>query len=460
MSLNCFRYIAATDAFIFQDANQNLTCYTYEELSQASRKSPKPFWTHNLGGYVLDISCITIGEEVNIFILTEGNFYNLNELGKITWMKRFEFQPICFYSYINKFSKQIMSLVCTEFQGINVYEGTRMKWSAKLEFLPVCATLVDLTHLHGLIVLLSDSGFLQCVYLGTMPSLYLIPPTAEPDINVVEAEAELKRLQLQITDTELGGNVDDMITVKLTVDSKVSEEVDKVICNVFVELKTLAPVNNVQVVIMVEPPLVASVASSVVASLVDTETVVSKIYVGTQGVVSGLEVKVMVSYIMPNGAPRAVGQSGMLPFEVAMVSCPAAKDSPVKLTIATNKPTCALNELFFPQGEGSANAVGLRFVNSESTVTIVAAKTSQRYRLQGETLEDLALVLSTLIQRLNNNFRKGGDLNLTYGGPLPMQTYFENVEKHYELITRRRLKQEQLAQRATQYRTIQKKVSK
>ena len=49
--------------------------------------------------------------------------------------------------------------------------------------------------MSGVIVLLSDSGELQCCYLGTEPSLFVAPPLEVHAIDYKQAGKELMELQ-------------------------------------------------------------------------------------------------------------------------------------------------------------------------------------------------------------------------------------------------------------------------
>lgn len=51
------------------------------------------------------------------------------------------------------------------------------------------------SDLKGVIVTLSDSGHLQCSYLGTDPSLFQAPKVESREINYEELDIEMKELQ-------------------------------------------------------------------------------------------------------------------------------------------------------------------------------------------------------------------------------------------------------------------------
>lgn len=49
--------------------------------------------------------------------------------------------------------------------------------------------------MKGLIVTLSDSGHLQCSYLGTDPSVFQAPKVESREMNYEELDREMKELQ-------------------------------------------------------------------------------------------------------------------------------------------------------------------------------------------------------------------------------------------------------------------------
>ena len=52
--------------------------------------------------------------------------------------------------------------------------------------------------LNGVIVMLSDTGRLECVYLGTDPAIFVPPQVDSRELNYAKMDAEMVRLQQRI----------------------------------------------------------------------------------------------------------------------------------------------------------------------------------------------------------------------------------------------------------------------
>ena len=57
--------------------------------------------------------------------------------------------------------------------------------------------------LKGVIVSLSDSGRLECSYLGTDPALFIPPPVESRDLNYTEMDREMAELQKAIKENQM-----------------------------------------------------------------------------------------------------------------------------------------------------------------------------------------------------------------------------------------------------------------
>lgn len=81
---------------------------------------------------------------------------------------------------------------------------------------------------------------------------------------------------------------------------------------------------------------------------------------------------------------------------------------------------------------GTSNAAGFRcYGGGGSTVTVLAAKSSQRYRLQCDTLPSLCLLTSQLVQRLSRHFSKHEDFTCSYSSSLPLHELFSEIGTHF-----------------------------
>lgn len=59
----------------------------------------------------------------------------------------------------------------------------------------------------------------------------------------------------------------------------------------------------------------------------------------------------------------------------------------------------------------------------------------ERYRIQSDQLEDLWLITKELTLRLEEHFKKQNckDFACTFSGSIPLQEYFELIDRHFEV---------------------------
>lgn len=105
---------------------------------------------------------------------------------------------------------------------------------------------------------------------------------------------------------------------------------------------------------------------------------------------------------------------------------------------------------FFEQTE-PINNVGFRNIYNNDIITILPAKSTQRYRLQTDSFVSLSLLVEQLIQRLRKHYE-----NLIITTTLP--TNLEYIENHFETRQKYTTLQTELLQMSAQYRLIQKRL--
>ncbi|KAK1790886.1 hypothetical protein P4O66_014050, partial [Electrophorus voltai] len=193
------------------------------------------------------------------------------------------------------------------------------------------------------------------------------------------------------------------------------------------------------------------------------------------------------------GVPRVIQCKFALPL--LLVCCPsqASKNAKYKITVDTNQPPVSLSEVFperhspnyhtpplsvlfiptlpllslpgcleefarMPEDkEGSA--LGFQLV-AGARLTALASRSSQRYRIQSETFEDIWLVAKELVQRLNQHFTKLGvkDFHSSFSGPIPLPEYFDIMDHHFELRLTAGHYEDLLSERAVQFRAVQRRL--
>lgn len=80
------------------------SCGRYQVLAEASEDASKQLtteWSLNIGESALDIASVShSASEVDILVLGEHNLFCIRDHGTLKFMRRFEFHPRCFHSYL------------------------------------------------------------------------------------------------------------------------------------------------------------------------------------------------------------------------------------------------------------------------------------------------------------------------------------------------------------------------
>uniref|UniRef100_A0A8C6I3A8 Bardet-Biedl syndrome 9 n=1 Tax=Mus spicilegus TaxID=10103 RepID=A0A8C6I3A8_MUSSI len=416
-------YSPRTDSFITVSSCRQVESYKYQVLAFATDADKKQEmeqqklgsgkrlvvdWTLNIGEQALDICIFPLNQSASsVFVLGERNFFCLKDNGQIRFMKKLGYNPSCFLPYCSVSEGTINTLIGNHNHMLHIYQDVTLKWATQLPHVPVAVRVGCFHDLKGVIVTLSDDGHLQCSYLGTDPSLFQAPKVESRELNYDELDVELKELQKIIKD------------VKLQV-----------------------------------PDMMNSVAFSV--------------YLKRNYTPSELEGNAVVSYSRPtdrnpDGIPRVVQCKFRLPLKLICLPGQPSKTASHKLTIDTNKSPVSLLGLFpdfaNPSDDDQVNVMGFRLLGG-ARVTLLASRTSQRYRIQSEQFEDLWLITNELILRLQEHFEKQGtkDFSCSFSGCVPLQEYFELIDHHFELRINGKKLEELLSERAVQFRAIQRRL--
>uniref|UniRef100_A0A3P8NM91 Bardet-Biedl syndrome 9 n=1 Tax=Astatotilapia calliptera TaxID=8154 RepID=A0A3P8NM91_ASTCA len=164
-----------------------------------------------------------------------------------------------------------------------------------------------------------------------------------------------------------------------------------------------------------------------------------------------------------SGVPKVLQSRFNLPPSLVCVACPPPKATKFKITVDTNQPPVDLSSIFreFSAKSEDKDGNSLAFqLLSGAKVTVLASKTSQRYRIQSDSFEDMWLVVKELVHRFDQHFSKLGikDFKKSFSGPLPLEEYFLSVDKHFQLRVSAQKYQDLLSERAVQFRAIQRRL--
>uniref|UniRef100_A0A8D2DG02 Bardet-Biedl syndrome 9 n=1 Tax=Sciurus vulgaris TaxID=55149 RepID=A0A8D2DG02_SCIVU len=454
-------YSSRTDSFITVSSCRQVESYKYQVLAFAtdadkrqeteqqklgSGKRLVVDWALNIGEQALDICIVSFNQSTSsVFVLGERNFFCLKENGQIRFMKKLDCSPSCFLPYCSVSEGTVNTLIGNHKNMLHVYQDVTLKWATQLPHVPVAVRVGCFHDLKGVIVTLSDDGRLQCSYLGTDPSLFQAPKVESRELNYDELDVELKELQRIIKVVKSQGvwpmhekeddlNVSAMVSsnfdsVSQAADVEVGTDVVPSI-TVKITLQNRIVLPKVKLSIYVQPPLVLTCDQFTFEFL---------------------------------GTPRVIQCKFRLPLKLICLPGQPSKTANHKLTIDTNKSPVSLLSLFpgfaNQSDDDQVNVMGFRFLGG-SQVTLLASKTSQRYRIQSEQFEDLWLITNELILRLQKYFEKQGikDFACSFSGTMPLQEYFELIDHHFELRINGEKLEELLSERAVQFRAIQRRL--
>uniref|UniRef100_A0A8C1A588 Bardet-Biedl syndrome 9 n=1 Tax=Cyprinus carpio carpio TaxID=630221 RepID=A0A8C1A588_CYPCA len=454
-------YCIRTDSFITVSSTRQVECYRYETLAvatdadtrqdsdQQSKSSGKRLtadWTLVLGEEALDV-CVphTSSAMSSIFVLGERNLFCLKDNGQIRFMKKLEFNPSCFLPYGSVSEGSTNILMCNHNNMLLVYQDVTLKWVAQLSCVPVAVRVANFPELKGLVVTLSSDGHLQCSYMGTDPSFFTAPKVDAREVNYDEVDTEMKMLQKVIR----GATKTQGITQRKPVVLFNAEVIQCPECVLYsqVKIKSRSAVQSPKMTVCVQPPLAVTQDQFVLDSMDFLQFSVC---------LSGSCLYLNDLSLCLSGIPRVSQCKFNLPLRLVCYPSSAIKNAKYKITVDTNKPPVNLNEVF---PGTTSSALGFQLITG-SKVIVLASKTSQRYRIQSESFEDIWLVAKELVQRFDQHFASLGvkDFRNSFTGPIPLPEYFETVDHHFELRVNVQKYQDLLSERAVQFRAIQRRL--
>nr|CAH7753858.1 unnamed protein product [Callosobruchus chinensis] len=456
-----FVYVKEGDLFVTSGAKWMLEAYRFKHLSEVEGKKKKtnliPSWCYNLGEYVLDMQTLDDdrgNKESWISVLGERNLFRLNSKGKLKFMKRLEYTPVALYAFIC--NDQIVSLVMSDTDTLFVYQNTTLKWSAKLHFSPICLRRACMKNLQGVLIFLSEEGRLEACYLGTEPSLFVAPPLTLEEEDFAKLEEELKNMQRLMKNSY--GNC-------LKMSNTNADKELKVDIGVASELSSCSSESSMDVIdglqmCEVETPLTVDNPVTFFTNLNEKSSSLTRIHLNSNYEVPSLRLTTVVTTVSSVGIPRACVKSVLLPIKLVAKLDEAQKEAEHKLTFTVSQDIVPLSTLFSDLNsttEVFSNTIGIRSLTPKSkTVTIVPAKSTQRYRLQADSFASISLVLEQMVYRLQAYY-KSKDLESSYGVSYPINELLSHVQEHFEMQKEVSRLQEKLNQFNTQFRLFEKR---
>jgi len=378
----------------------------------------------------------------------------------------------------------VNTLIATCNKTLMIYQNIALAWAAQLPHIPVAVRVASFQELQGVIVTLDETGYLHCAYLGTDPSMMVTPAPEARDINYEEADVEMRELQKEIKESTISSEIlpraqqkeDLLISVHVptsldsvsqsAVDDGDDESFPSITVTITLKSQAPSPIENVILSVISSPPIMCNRSSIVFPIIGDrSEPVSAEVSFYSRGgsVPASLKAQITATYVTNTEAPRVAQTDIHFPLSVVCKCCAPMKNANHKLTIDTNKPPVNLAEIFSDMVNDAVipmAAIGIQYFGGP-VVTILASKTSQRYRIQCDVFQGMWLILYELCKRLEGYYKKNKDsvqFRASFMGPLPLQEYYELIDAHFEQRLNQTKYRELLAQRAQQFRAIQRRL--
>lgn len=106
----------------------------------------------------------------------------------------------------------------------------------------------------------------------------------------------------------------------------------------------------------------------------------------------------------------------------------------------------------------NSNAVGFKHLNSSNVVTILLAKSSQRYRIQSDSLNTMPIIIKEIKRRLEHYHFGSKEFSVSFTSTVPHQKLVECTRKHFNARRDVVMLEEELNILGAQLRLIQKRL--
>ncbi|XP_053686775.1 protein PTHB1 isoform X2 [Sabethes cyaneus] len=454
-------YVARVDCFVTVSPSWELECYRYQDLSETnvSLRKHEPIWSLCIGEYALDFNVHQMSDvESVIIIMGENNLLCITDTGKVRFIKKLDYSPVCLYSFVIGWywepDTRLMIALVSESGSLLLYEESQIVWSAELPEIPVALGRANVSCLPGALVTLGATGALNVGYLGSEPHIFKVPPIKLAPFEVDKCQKELMELENEIRS---GADFSDIavinaaaereVTLSALLDSKLekclhptqisSEQSSIYMCQLAVTIKSHINLELLQICIAVDPALKCHKETFMFRDVQPDSLLKLDTWIHPYEPVAPATLKVQIScsYTNKQGISRVLQHSSIfLPLELFVKTVSASKEAVHKVTLTIHSGNDNLGNLF-PEfiSTGSSHALGLQSLITGSKVTIVAAKNTNRFRVQSEDLLAIPLIVTSIVERISRNNRDSSKQMVTISSNPPIDEFLEQIDHHYEL---------------------------
>ncbi|XP_055630807.1 protein PTHB1 [Toxorhynchites rutilus septentrionalis] len=480
-------YIPRIDCFVTCSPSWDLECYRYQDLSETneSLRKNEPIWSMCIGEYALDLSVHQISNtESAIVVLGENNFLCLTDTGKFKFMKKLDYSPICFHCFVLGWywepGARLMIAIVSENGSLLLHENNQVVWSVELSEIPVALDRANVSGLPGALVTLGSTGVIDVGYLGSEPYLFKVPPMNLVPVEIDKCQNEIMEMEKEIRS---GADFSDIAVINATaerdvvldssLDNKLLEctypsnivNTDSSIkmCLLTVTARVQINVEFLQICITTDPAIECSNETFLFRDIhaESTQEMTAWIYPGAAAVPASLDVKISCSYTNKKGITRVLQKLARLPLKLFVKTSQPSKETNHKITLTCHDSTDTIQQLF-PEfiTDGSPHALGLLSLSTGAKVTIIAAKNSNRYRVQSNDLCAIPLIIDSLIERITSRNNKSdavrASISVSFNPPI-IERILVEIEQHYQLRQQFKQISDELEVRTCQMRLFERR---
>ncbi|CAF1194371.1 unnamed protein product [Didymodactylos carnosus] len=399
-----------------------------EASGTTSSRRVLPEWSFNIGESALSIKISKTKNAYSILCLGERNLFCLNDHGQLLFMKKFEYNPSTFITYeTDQNNDGIRYIIGTHSRTLFINHDSNIKWAAHVEQVPVQLEICTIQGIRGMICSLSEFGDVQCYYLGTDPVSTTMPLTSSSRIDVSDAEQGLMKLQKEI---KLAMN-DPSLVVKRKSNAKMTISVEMPS-----EKNSFSMADEIQ--FQDSDPVPSLTVKVQLRSSEAVQNVLLNIHCHTPICAKPNEIR--------------FGSMGISPVQTEVTFWMKDDLTPTSLDVTL---TVTFNTSDKLSENGQNNLISGRYFGTGGNVSVMASKSSQKYRFQSDSLANIWLFSQFLIERLSST---NSSIEFEYGEPLPYSDYFEIIDRHYELRIECEKINEMIDVCSKQFRAIQKRL--
>lgn len=296
---------------------------------------------------------------------------------------------------------RLITSIVSDSGSLLIYEESTLIWAAQLSEVPVSIQRSNINGLAGAIVALSETGSLQVCFLGSQPQPFKVPPLNLSELNYENVQKELAELEKDIksgidfTDLSLtNAQARKDLQIKVTVDSRLEPcnfptkklfENPREMCKVGVVVTPSVMLEQIQINFVTSEPLACSKPLHFLRCVpINTSKRVDVwMFFNDMLPFHCTDVKLVVSFINQQSICRILEEKITLPIKMFYSQHSPQKEASIKITFSIEgAETPSLSSLFSPDFsvDPDFQAAGFKSNLSNTTITVVAAKSSNRLR--------------------------------------------------------------------------------